>query len=663
MPKIIYVLFVLLVFSCRKEHYENVSLVPMNILPSISVKTTKTLIDESNINSQQIGLQITNSAGNEFYDNQTSYNNILLSNTGSWTLATTVYLSNSSAKIFAYSPYSSNSGDLTGVGSSDTPVARLLNIPSNQPMANQVDYLWAAQDKTTYDGLANINNSNANITLKMNHSLAQVAFVIYKDNYNGEGRLSQIKIIDNSIEPSFRISKIINNDLIMNLPDGLISGGETTSTLTVTEINNTINLTSDPGDEPSVLKGLKNGYFLIAPVSIMDQTKLEFIFTIDDKEYSASIVPGSLNWQKGNQYIFKLKLDVTALSITGLTVTPWLSSDSELSTDYGVNKLANCYIVEPETSIVIPVGIKGNGNPLTIEDGIEVNHVAESMGILWQTPGTSVSLSDFSPSSQTVKVSAASGKGNALIAAYSGPGQTGDILWSWHIWVTDYNPDNQTNGTTYTFTNDSSITYTFMDRNLGALSTTFTDTTDQNALYYQFGRKDPFPGGNYSLPTPVAGQQSVSYSIKNPILFITSPLRWFSFSSVQWWRGARNNLPPDLYPGRKTIYDPCPAGWRVPSSIRKSSPWLGLSISNGIWKDNGWTWSTPHNVGFYPAAGYRKETTGILTAVKSEGRYWTSLNIGVMYHFYLCLALTSTNVTTPASPSARGLPIRCVREN
>jgi hypothetical protein len=225
MPKIIYVLFVLLVFSCRKEHYENVSLVPMNILPSLSVKTTKTLIDESNINSQQIGLQITNSAGNEFYDNQTSYNNILLSNTGSWTLATTVYLSNSSAKIFAYSPYSSNSGDLTGVGSSDTPVARLLNIPSNQPMANQVDYLWAAQDRTTYDGLANINNSNANVTLKMNHSLAQVAFVIYKDNYNGEGRLSQIKIIDNSIEPSFRISKIFNNDLIMNLPDGLISGG------------------------------------------------------------------------------------------------------------------------------------------------------------------------------------------------------------------------------------------------------------------------------------------------------------------------------------------------------------------------------------------------------------------------------------------------------
>ncbi|MBP1631139.1 MAG: hypothetical protein H6Q15_2032, partial [Bacteroidetes bacterium] len=458
MHRVIYLLFILLFFSCNKEHDVSGKLVPMNVIPTASVKVTKSIVDESNIASQQIGIQVTNSAGSEFYDNQASYNNILLSNTGSWSLDNTVYLSNSSAKIFAYSPFSSNAGDVTGVGISGTPVARLINIPAIQPMSSQVDYLWAAQESTTFDGLTNINNSNANVILKMNHSLAQIAFVIYKENYLEEGTLTQIKIKDNSAAPVLKISKSSGNDLKMKLADGTISGGEMTSAITVTGINNTINLTSDPGVEPSVLNGLKNGYFLMAPVSITDKTKLEFIFTIDGKDYSASIGSGSQNWQQGNQYIYKLKLDVTAMSVTGVTVTPWVSSDSELPTDVGVNKLANCYIVTPESSIIIPVGIKGNGNPLTIEEGIDINHITASMGILWQTPGTSVSLDDFNASSQTVRVSAASGKGNALIAAYSGPSQTGDILWSWHIWVTDYNPDTQSNGTTYTFTNDSSIT-------------------------------------------------------------------------------------------------------------------------------------------------------------------------------------------------------------
>ena len=71
------------------------------------------------------------------------------------------------------------------------------------------------------------------------------------------------------------------------------------------------------------------------------------------------------------------------------------------------------------------------------------------------------------------------GRGNALVALM----QDGKVVWSWHVWVTDA-PQTMTygNGTV------------FMDRNLGAAGTT-AGGTDAYGMYYQWGRKDPFYGG------------------------------------------------------------------------------------------------------------------------------------------------------------------------
>lgn len=72
-------------------------------------------------------------------------------------------------------------------------------------------------------------------------------------------------------------------------------------------------------------------------------------------------------------------------------------------------------------------------------------------------------------------------QGNALIGLFD---TWGECVWSWHIWVTDYNPES------------SSQKYSsgdiFMDRNLGAVGTDYTKVT-ACGLYYQWGRKDPFP--------------------------------------------------------------------------------------------------------------------------------------------------------------------------
>lgn len=62
----------------------------------------------------------------------------------------------------------------------------------------------------------------------------------------------------------------------------------------------------------------------------------------------------------------------------------------------------------------------------------------------------------------------------------------GEILWSWHIWVTN-RPITTSGG------NDLQ----WMDRNLGALSNEIGDVANRGMLY-QWGRKEPF------LPSSVA---------------------------------------------------------------------------------------------------------------------------------------------------------------
>ena len=92
-------------------------------------------------------------------------------------------------------------------------------------------------------------------------------------------------------------------------------------------------------------------------------------------------------------------------------------------------------------------------------------------------------ISDISYADGMISFTATANRGNALIAAFD---DKGEIVWSWHIWMTDLpetfdyenNPIYQSGGKTDGFY--------VMDRNLGA-----TDTKGQESygLLYQWGRK------------------------------------------------------------------------------------------------------------------------------------------------------------------------------
>ncbi|MBC5643182.1 DUF4906 domain-containing protein [Parabacteroides sp. BX2] len=292
---------------------------------------------------------------------------------------------------------------------------------------------------------------------------------------------------------------------------------------------------------------------------------------------------------------------------------------------------ANCFMMKPGTNICFnpyehEAGTDGWNTQLTTNGiTIQPNKTIDRVEVFWQTKdaGTSgdlvmgyivdntnhqnlVNLTDGDKIKDAlihVKVPVTNG-GNAVIAAYSGE----TVVWSWHLWITDYVPTrinsfseyaaaqtSSSNGTVHKY--DSPLfqeggvyaANVMMDRDLGArkggfpgitIGEDFTvmDAVNTFGLLYQWGRKDPFfpsaDGTNKETDIIYDGngfstgiknthtQASMNTAIANPSTFYTySNGVWNTESNrTKFWNADGN-----MAPGKKTIYDPCPKGWKVPN--------------------------------------------------------------------------------------------------
>ena len=233
---------------------------------------------------------------------------------------------------------------------------------------------------------------------------------------------------------------------------------------------------------------------------------------------------------------------------------------------------ANCYIVTGAGTYVFPP-VKGNSDE-------SVGAVA-SVEVLWESFGTSDApkkgdlISEVSFKNDMIYFSTNENfkRGNALIAAKD---EAGKILWSWHIWMTDQ-PEDQV------YKNDAG---TMMDRNLGATSA-FPGDIYAIGLLYQWGRKDPFLGSSSlteSIPAKstlgewpnsvkkTSSTGTIDYATANPTTFIYS-----DDDNLTWM-----DTPMDYWDEIKTIYDPCPPGYRVASN----SVWT-KNLKNGTYQPGG----------------------------------------------------------------------------
>lgn len=446
---------------------------------------------------------------------------------------------------------------------------------------------------------------------------------------------------------------------------------------------------------------------------------------------------------------------------------------------------SNCLMMLPGTNICFnpykhEAGTDGWNNELISDGELTTDKTIASVKVLWQTKdaGTSgdlvmgyvvddenhtnlVNVSDITDKDNAlvhIRVPVTNG-GNAVLAAYNASNK---IVWSWHIWISDYVPtpmkgnidastrsaaieaaQNATQGgyvqvyggISWTDPQGAFYKCVIMDRHLGAtkagIQSNLLDRIRTFGLLYQGGRKDPFfstadgsavevktiyDGYGNILEITKPGQRNVPYQtlIENPSYFYRcrpdGSLNETLYSDKTNTWGTN---------GKKTIYDPCPTGWKVPTNDYNSKGVLyslcaGFGSTNNsavyensygnndnIYYFNGTALTSMKTNGgeskngtdipgsgflyiggsgesidsysgksaFFPGVSLRETNTGLYrTSVKNNAVFlWTSTNgsgvngtINARYIYQIQTGLFSFQHTVS---SGYGFSVRCIQDN
>ena len=281
-------------------------------------------------------------------------------------------------------------------------------------------------------------------------------------------------------------------------------------------------------------------------VAVPDMTSVKLIAANGANSYSYSKSSVSISVGKYYQSTINLTPDYTDLSATAT---------------------ANTYIISSAGKYKFNATIKGNGglDPLT---GTTATPISKSsiagVKVLWELgteQGRTIkydgSAYDISYDDGYVYFSTPETftQGNCYVAIYN---SSNEILWSWLIWA-GAEPSEVTSGTDK-----------FMNRNLGSIAV----GNYSRGFLYQWGRKDPFPaadGNNYTPYSYVPARLTSHSIVEAPITVayaIANPTHFTSHSAWMTTDDYRSNLWSDT---EKTIYDPCPAGWRVPTRTQMNN--------------------------------------------------------------------------------------------
>lgn len=327
--------------------------------------------------------------------------------------------------------------------------------------------------------------------------------------------------------------------------------------------------------------------------------------------------------------------------------------------DLSAGETANTYIVSAAGKYKFNATVKGNGglDPVTGEKATTLDPAAISgVTVLWelQERGRAIEFKGkyqicYAGGYVYFRTPEEFVRGDAYVAVFKDgeggrPGRfdkdVDEILWSWLIWTTEV-PGMATHKEAV-----------FMDRNIGAWG---TNETFSGGFAYQWGRPCPFSASynkNYA-PYPyypdrttqafrfeaIGEGKTVSYSTSHPETFF--------YGGRSCWMpddGFYNNLWAD---NEKTIYDPSPIGYKVPSKdqldgITGSMSFYGTGfIGYGSSRDFGY--GNPGSILLWSSTS------------DDEGGYrgaWA----------YAYNGMTKKYGSYPDVYFASGIPVRCVKE-
>lgn len=316
---------------------------------------------------------------------------------------------------------------------------------------------------------------------------------------------------------------------------------------------------------------------------------------------------------------------------------------------------ANCYVIESAPTkeydgFCFDATVIGNGDDGLMSVGAQSLYPAnahispKSAGLLWETSPGLISQIELLFGYVKFKVKKVSTdhlkyqEGNAVIAVYD---ENKKILWSWHIWITDTPQDisyNKIQGTDITI----------LDRNLGATAAMWEGNgassgslLETYGLYYQWGRKDPSMGPpsadyypinmitapyyDYSSDTKDAAEvlrlpmPTLKDAVENPMHIIlptaltqTYYFNWL-YEKIDFLWGYDETTGTNS----KTIYDPCPYGYKVSGgelgdlfSSERSSFYYSNKGEGQIVTNQGSTF-------YFPYTGYKGVDRGLNSLIAS----------------------------------------------
>ena len=305
--------------------------------------------------------------------------------------------------------------------------------------------------------------------------------------------------------------------------------------------------------------------------------------------------------------------------------------------------------------------------------------------------------------------------GNAVVAVTKSDGAgSKTVLWSWHLWFAPKDALDKIK-----VTNHQNVNYYFTKETLGWKPTLWSGSTYSSArtvkvkveqtvanngakaytvinitqnpggvrkgatTLYQFGRKDAFPGvakadlaSNSHFTENAGDNMSIENGIQHPDLYYTWGSNWennYSYNNL--WsadntaRGFNDNSVV------KTVYDPCPVGFKMPASNaftgftttgQNSSTQSELNIEDSQTFQNNlghnfWTNSSKTATIYFPASGCRDNSDGSLSTIGIFGSYWSAYyNVSN----YGCFLIFYSGLVNPlyAGIRANGFAVRPVAE-
>ncbi len=298
-------------------------------------------------------------------------------------------------------------------------------------------------------------------------------------------------------------------------------------------------------------------------------------------------------------------------------------------------------------------------------------------------------------------------QGNVLIAVNDGT----NIVWSWHIWVTDEDltPLTVTNSggtfeggmlpinlgwvdndvtTQQDYYNPRSLKCRIvqdisdyaMEFTIEQQGQSSSTVAQGSSPYYQWGRKDPFIRNNATclthgsvtvLSTESVGKP-VSESIKSPTVYYTTNAAgmWCEGSYVNLWSSKNTSTGTSSTEGyssapTKSVYDPCPPGFHVP----QTNAFSNFSKDNSSSFSNGYYFYTkPNKAGeliFFPALGYRLSNDGSVSqtfASCGNYNYWSAVPSSSNAGHGCSMNFSSESVDISDAWLANGLSVRPVAE-